>query len=55
MIWDTLSTVIVFVTAYALLLKTDELKFIKGSLIQPVISNSNDKVPILYRKQKVSK
>lgn len=50
-----LSIVTVFFTAYALLLKTDKLKFIEGSLTQPVISHSNDKVPILYRKGKVSK
>lgn len=33
MIWDALNIVRVFVTAYALRLKTDKLKFIEGSLI----------------------
>lgn len=39
MIWDALSIVTVFAKAYALLLKTDKLKFIEGSLIHPVISH----------------
>lgn len=38
MIWDALSVDTVFVTAYTLLLKTDKLTFIEGSLTQTVIN-----------------